>query len=119
MSWDQLGPLVAWPVMLLAAWLAGEWAFRLARVPRVCAYAVVGLVLAGIGLSREVASHASLGFMANVALALTLFELGYRINPRWFRHNPWVLAAGIAQAALTFGAVFWVAGLFGVAINQC
>ena len=75
MSWEQLGPLVAWPVMLLAAWLAGEWAFRFVRVPRVCAYGVVGLVLAGIGLSREVASHASLGFMANVALALTLFEL--------------------------------------------
>jgi Kef-type K+ transport system membrane component KefB len=54
------------------------------------------------------------GFMANVALALTLFELGYRINPRWFRHNPWVLAAGIAQALLTFGAVFWVGGLFAL-----
>ena len=48
-----------------------------------------------------------------VALALTLFELGYRINPRWFRHNPWLLVAGIAQALLVFGAVFWVAGLFG------
>ncbi|MEQ1685366.1 MAG: cation:proton antiporter [Burkholderiaceae bacterium] len=117
-SWEQLGPLVAWPVMLLAAWLAGEWAFRLARVPRVCAYGAVGLVLAGIGLSREVASHASLGFVANVALALTLFELGYRINPRWFRHNPWVLAAGLLQAGLAFGAVFWVTGLFGVAIDH-
>ncbi len=117
-SWEQLGPLVAWPVMLLAAWVTGEWAFRVMRLPRVCAYAAVGLVLAGIGLSREVASHVSLGFMANVALALTLFELGYRINPRWFRHNPWVLAAGIVQAGLTFGAVFWVAGLFGVAIDN-
>ena len=81
MSWEQLGPFVAWPVMLLTAWLAGEWAFRLARLPRVCAYGVVGLVLAGIGLSREVASHASLGFMANVALALTLFEVISRTSP--------------------------------------
>jgi Kef-type K+ transport system membrane component KefB len=118
MSWEQLGPLVAWPVMLLAAWLAGEWVFGRWRVPRVCAYGAVGLVLAGIGLSREVASHVALGFMANVALALTLFELGYRINPRWFRHNPWVLAAGMAQAGLTFAAVFWVSGLFDVAIDH-
>jgi len=56
--------------------------------------------------------------MANVALSLTLFELGYRVNPRWFRHNPWVLAAGIAQSLLTFGAVFWVAGQFGVKLDH-
>ena len=115
---DQLGPLVAWPVMLLAAWLAGEWVFRRWHVPRVCAYGAVGLALAGLGVSRGVAAHASLAFMANVALALTLFELGYRVNPRWFRHNPWVLVAGLAQALLTFGAVFWVAGLFDVSIDH-
>jgi Kef-type K+ transport system membrane component KefB len=118
MSVDQLGPVVAWPLMLLAAWLAGEWAFKRWRVPRVCAYGAVGLVLAGLGASREVASHASLGFVANVALALTLFELGYRVNPHWFRHNPWVLIAGVLQAAVTFAAVFWVAGRFGLETDQ-
>ena len=76
MSADPLGPLVAWPVMLLAAWLAGEWVFRRWHLPRVCAYGALGLVLASVGASREVASHASLTFMANVALALTLFEPG-------------------------------------------
>ena len=114
MNLDLLGPVVAWPLMLLAAWLAGEWVFRHWKLPRVCAYGVVGLLFGGIGLSQHSAPHAALGFMASVALALTLFELGYRINPRWFRHNPWVLGAGIAQALLTFGAVFWVAGVFEV-----
>lgn len=114
MNLDLLGPVAAWPLMLLAAWLAGEWVFRHWKLPRVCAYGVVGLLFGGIGLSQHSAPHAALGFMANVALALTLFELGYRINPRWFRHNPWVLGAGIAQALLTFGAVFWVAGVFEV-----
>lgn len=118
MNMEQFGPLVAWPLMLLAAWLAGEWVFRHWNLPRVCAYGVVGLVLGGTGLSQSVASHAAQGFMANVALSLTLFELGYRINPRWFRHNPWLLAAGIAQALLTFGVVFWVAGLFDLAVNH-
>ena len=118
MNMEQVGPLVAWPLMLLAAWLAGEWVFRHWNLPRVCAYGVVGLVLGGAGLSQNVASHAAQAFMANVALGLSLFELGYRINPRWFRHNPWLLAAGITQALLTFGAVFWVAGLFALPVDQ-
>ncbi len=118
MTEDLLRPLIAWPMMMLAAWLAGEWSHRRWQLPRVCAYGAVGLLFGGIGLSQGVASRETQGFMANVALALTLFELGYRVNPRWFRHNPWVLAAGIAQALLTFGTVFWVAGLFDVAIDH-
>jgi Kef-type K+ transport system membrane component KefB len=118
MNLDLLGPLVAWPLMLLAAWLAGEWVFRHWNLPRVCAYGVVGLLLGGLGLTQNVVSQTAQGFMANVALALTLFELGYRINPRWFRHNPWVLTAGLAQAVLTFGAVFWAAGFFIESTDQ-
>jgi Kef-type K+ transport system membrane component KefB len=118
MDMDLLGPVVAWPLMLLAAWLAGEWVFRHWRLPRVCAYAAVGLALSSIGLPQSLALTAVPGFMANVALALALFELGYRVNPRWFRHNPWVLVAGIFQAAITFGAVFYVASLFGVPNDQ-
>jgi Kef-type K+ transport system membrane component KefB len=117
MNTDLLGPLVAWPLMLLAAWLAGEWTFRHWNLPRLCAYGAVGLVLGGVGLSQNVASPAAQGLMANVALSLTLFELGYRINPRWFRHNPWVLAAGLVQSVLTFAVVFWIAGLFAVPID--
>ena len=118
MNMDLLAPLVAWPLMLLAAWLAGEWLARRWHAPRVCAYGVVGLALSGLGLSQGVASPAALSLLANMALALTLFELGYRINPRWFGHNPWVLVAGVAQALLTFAAVMWVAGAFGLAMNQ-
>jgi Kef-type K+ transport system membrane component KefB len=118
MNTELLGPLVAWPLMLLAAWSAGEWVFRHWNLPRVAAYGAVGLLLGGVGLSQNVASQAAQGFMANAALALTLFELGYRINPRWFRHNPAVLAGGLAQALLTFAAVFWVAGRFDVPLDH-
>ena len=104
--------------MLLAAWLAGEWLARRWHAPRVCAYGVVGLALSGLGLSQGVASPAALSLLANMALALTLFELGYRINPRWFGHNPWVLVAGVTQGVLTFAAVMWVAGAFGLAMNH-
>ncbi len=118
MNMELLGPLVAWPAMLLAAWLAGEWAARRLRLPRVCAYGAVGLLLSGLGLSQGLASDAAMGLIANVALALALFELGYRINLRWFRLNPWLLVAGAVQGALTFAAVFWVAGYFGLALNH-
>ena len=37
MNMALLGPLVAWPLMLLAAWLAGEWVSRHWNLPRVCA----------------------------------------------------------------------------------
>jgi Kef-type K+ transport system membrane component KefB len=114
MNLDPVGSLWAWPLMLLAAWLAGEWLARHSTLPRVCAYAAIGLAFGGAGLSQSAAPPAALALLADVALALTLFELGYRVNPRWFRHNPWVLLAGLAEALLTFAAVLWVAGLFGM-----
>ena len=109
--------VVVWPLMLLAAWLTGEWAAQRANVPRVCAYGAVGLALSGLGLSQSVASPEALGLLANLALSLALFELGYRINPRWFFRNPWVLVGGLAQAALSFAVVMWVGGLFGLATS--
>jgi Kef-type K+ transport system membrane component KefB len=118
MTEDLLRPMIAWPLMLLAAWLAGEALFGAWRLPRICAYAVVGMLLGGVGLSHGLASREMQGLMANVALSLALFELGYRINPGWFRHNPWVLVAGVAQALLTFGAVVWVAGRFDLPVDQ-
>ena len=57
-----------------------------------CAYGALGLVLASVGASGEAASHASLAFMANVALALR------RLN--------WATA------------VVWVSGRFDVAVDQ-
>ncbi|MDP9043401.1 MAG: cation:proton antiporter [Pseudomonadota bacterium] len=118
MNLDLLRPLVGWPLMLLAAWLAGEWVSKHWKLPRVCAYAVVGLLFGSTGLSQSVGPPGALGFLAQVALGLTLFELGYRINPPWFRHNPWVLAAALLQSGLTFAAVFWVATGFGVPLDQ-
>lgn len=125
MDVDAWAAVVVWPLMLLAAWLAGEWLAQHANVPRVCAYGAVGLALSGLGLTQGVTSqagshagsHQALGWMANLALALTLFELGYRINPRWFLRNPWVLVAGLTQAALTFAVVMWVGGVFGLAMS--
>ena len=111
MVMETLAPALAWPLMLLTAWLAGEWAGARGGVPRVCAYGTVGMVFGALGLAQATAPQAGMAVMANVALALVLFELGYRINPRWFRHNPWVLLSGVVGALGIFAAVFWATGL--------
>ncbi len=107
---DALAPAIAWPLMLLAAWVAGEWADGHLRLPRVCAYASVGMVFGALGLTQMTAPHGGMAVIAHIALALVLFELGYRINLGWFRHNPWVLASGVVTSGLTYAAVFWVTG---------
>jgi Kef-type K+ transport system membrane component KefB len=50
--------------------------------------------------------------LADIGFGLILFELGYRINLRWLRTNPWIGLAGLVEAGLTYIAVFGVARVF-------
>lgn len=116
--------LPAWPlqmtetmrlaVALLFAGLAGEGVFRFARLPRATGYSLAGLLLGPIVFGWFSVSHlGSLRIVIDLALALVLFELGIRVDLRWFRANPWILASSLAEAALTFGGVFLVLRLLG------
>ena len=106
---------IAWPLVLLLAWLLAERAHEAWRVPRVTSYVAVGLVGGFINLPGLTDAVPGLPFLANVALSLVLFELGYRINLRWFRHNPWVLLVGLGESVITFASVYVVTGFFDVA----
>lgn len=106
---------IAWPMVLLLAWFLGERLYALWRVPRITSYVAVGLIGGLLDLPGLTNAVPGLSFLANVALSLVLFELGYRINLRWFRHNPWVLAVGLFESLLTFGLVYWGSGWFGLA----
>jgi Kef-type K+ transport system membrane component KefB len=109
-------PHIAWPLLLLLAWFMGErlhhspW-----QVPRVSTYVGVGLLASLLNLPGLRSELPGLSFLANVALSLALFELGYRINLRWFRHNPWVLAVGLVESCFTFALIYWACGWFGLA----
>ena len=105
---------MAWPLVLLMAWYVGERLHELANLPRVSSYVAVGLVASLFNLPGLTDAVPGLPFLANVALSLILFELGYRIHLRWFRHNPWVLALGLVESAVTFSAVYLLSGLFGL-----
>ena len=109
---------VAWPLVLLLAWFVGERLHERWRVPRVTSYVGVGLLGGLINLPGLTTDIPGLPFLANVALSLVLFELGYRINLRWFRHNPWVLLQGLLESIATFGAIYWVTGWLDLPIDQ-
>lgn len=103
---------VLWPLVLLASWWVGERLNHAWRLPRAGVYAVIGLI-AGIFIRPDaLPGHDVLSFVANVALALLLFELGLRINLDWFRANPWILAVGFAQSALCVLSSWIVLGWF-------
>jgi Kef-type K+ transport system membrane component KefB len=105
---------LAWPFAVAVAWLAGEFGQRWTGLPRVSFYGLVGFILASgqVGVLPVPAGGPVL-VMADVAFGLMLFELGYRINLRWLRTNPWIGIAGLVEAGATFAAVYLVATAFG------
>ena len=103
---------VAWPLVLLVAWLLADALNARWRIPRVSSYVAVGMLAGAVHLPGLTDDITGLPFVANVALSLVLFELGYRINLRWFKANPWVLAAGLMESLLTFVLVYAATGLF-------
>jgi Kef-type K+ transport system membrane component KefB len=107
---------LSWPFAITLAWLAGEFGQRWTGLPRISFYGLVGFLLAApqLGvLPRPEAGTALL--LADVAFGLILFELGYRINLRWLRTNPWIGVASLVESLLTFVAVYLIARAFGAA----
>lgn len=107
-SWPPSPDAVLWvSLTIVVAGLLGELVFRWVRLPRVVGYAAVGTIMSvfGRGLSGA-ALEPGLRLIVDLALALLLFELGSRINLRWLRTNPWLLVTSLAEAALSFAAVY-------------
>jgi Kef-type K+ transport system membrane component KefB len=105
---------LSWPFAITLAWLAGEFGQRWTGLPRISFYGLVGFLLAApqLGvLPRPEAGTVLL--LADVAFGLILFELGYRINLRWLRTNPWLGVASLVESLLTFAAVYFIAAGFG------
>lgn len=109
---------IAWPLVLMLAWFLAELLFERWHIPRVTSYVAVGLIGGLVNLPGLTTDVPGLPFLANVALSLVLFELGYRINLRWFRHNPWMLALGVVESIVTFGLIYWVSGYFDLPVDH-
>jgi Kef-type K+ transport system membrane component KefB len=100
-------------VLLLAALLAGEALWRM-RLPRVLGWILAGIALGPSGLG--ILDHTALGGLRGlleIAVGLILFELGQRLDMRWLRRNPWLLATSVLESSLGFAAIFAVLLLVG------
>lgn len=106
---------IAWPMALAIAWLAGELGHRWLTLPRISGYGIAGFLLAASqGGFLPDPSGGPAALLADVAFALILFELGYRINLGWLRSNPWLGVTSVIEASGTFCVVFAIAHAFAV-----
>ena len=97
-----------WSLLLALASLVGYVFQRHLRMPKVLGYAAVGTIagLAGFSATSWPLQGPAL-FLLELGVAIVLFECGGRITLRWFRHNPMVLVQSLAEAALTYVAVYF------------
>ncbi|WP_334134960.1 cation:proton antiporter domain-containing protein [Tepidimonas sp.] len=111
---DVGSALVVWPALLWLAWWLGE-RWHAYGLPRVSAYVAIGAMGGALGGSTALGLAQGGGaLLAQLALALVLFELGCRLHLGWFRRNPWLLAAGIGQSLLVFMALYAGLGWLGL-----
>jgi Kef-type K+ transport system membrane component KefB len=102
---------------LVLSWMAGEMLYRWTGLPRISIYGLAGFLFGNLahGFIATTDSNAFL-LLANLGFGLILFELGYRINLRWLRTNPWILVTSLAESLLTFGAVYLVGRQFDMPV---
>jgi Kef-type K+ transport system membrane component KefB len=114
-DYADLGLQLAWPLAMALAWMAGELIYRWTALPRIAVYGVAGFGFGNLAAGYLPPSEAkNFMLLANLGFGLILFELGYRINLRWLRSTPWIVATSLLEAACTFAAVFAVAHLCGM-----
>jgi len=113
-DWPIRPDQVPWyAVLLLAALLAGEVAWRL-RLPRVLGWILAGIALGPSGFDiLDRAAVRGLRGVLEIAIGMILFELGQRVDMRWLRRNPWLLATSVLESGLAFAAIFGVLLLVG------
>lgn len=107
-SWPLQGnELMRLAFALLLAAVCGEGVARLVGLPRVTGYSLAGLLMGPALLGWfGPADLDNVRIAIDLALALLLFELGVRLDVRWFRANPWVLVSSLAEATLAFALSF-------------
>ncbi|WP_179403388.1 cation:proton antiporter [Burkholderia guangdongensis] len=115
-NWPLVPDAVFWAgLTLFAAGLCGELCYRAWRLPRITGYAVIGLVAGSLGFGViDARTNETSRLLIDVAVGLLLFELGSRLDLRWIRRNPWLVASSLAEATLTFVLVLFVQLALGV-----
>jgi hypothetical protein len=101
---------------LVGAVSCGELARAALRLPRIVGYAVAGLVAGALGRPLIGAGMIEqTQVLIQMALALTLFELGNRLPFGWLRANRRLLLTSGLESLLTWCLTIWALLAIGVA----
>lgn len=108
-------PLVLFGLLLLAGAAGGDALRRATGAPRIVGYLLVGLLLGPGGLALLAGERLDEAWVfADIGLGLIVFELGRRLDPGWLAREPWLAATAALECLLSFAALYWTLGYFGV-----
>ena len=114
-------PLAAANLMVVGAILlcglaVGQIFVRVLKLPRITGFVAAGLVLGpGVLGLLDQTMLGKLSIFVDISLGLILFELGRRLDLRWFIHDRWLLASSIAESLLSFLFVYATLRFFDIA----
>jgi Kef-type K+ transport system membrane component KefB len=125
-SMDDLGflpsfPLAATNMMLVGAVLlcglaVGQVFVRVLKLPRITGFVAAGLMLGpGVLGLLDQTMLGEMSIFVDISLGLILFELGRRLDFRWFTHDRWLLASSVAESLLSFLFVYGTLRFFDIA----
>jgi Kef-type K+ transport system membrane component KefB len=94
--------------------LAGEALRRYASLPRITGYVLAGAALGphGLGVLTDDLLF-DLRLLIDLSIGLIVFELGFRLDYKWLRHNRWLFVTAVAESLFCFWAIFGTLVLFG------
>jgi len=100
--------------LLIAGLLGGEIANRIAALPRVTGYVLVGMAAGPHALGIASAPlFAEARVFVDLALGLIVFELGHRFDLDWLARNRWLAVAAIGESVGAFFAIYAGLTYFG------
>jgi len=114
-------PLAAANLMLVGAVLlcglaVGQIFVRMLKLPRITGFVAAGLILGpGVLGLLDQTMLGELSIFVDISLGLILFELGRRLDLRWFTSDPWLLASSVAESLLSFLFAYGTLRFFGIA----
>lgn len=102
-----LNPLAAFGILLTLGVVGGQIANRIARLPAMTGYVLIGLIIgpASLHILNEDLLRAA-DLFVNLALGLALFESGRRVDLRWLRAERTLLLSTLSYCLLVFAALY-------------
>ena len=110
-----LNPLAAFGILLTLGVIGGHIANRIARLPAMTGYVLIGLIIgpASLHILNEDLLRAA-DLFVNLALGLALFESGRRVDLRWLRAERTLLLSTLSYCLLVFAALYALLGFAGL-----